>query len=155
MKLLLLLFSQKAQFRHNVIIVFKTTFLDYVSGFSISFGFSNFVVFFSHVHISGCVSCVFFPAVIEALKFLLKLFSTSSNMLFSLVFSLKHIHIVTAYDFIYLVNLLSVFIGRYVRLGHTLRNIRLNGLANGFWSYRDLTNFRILIELNLPVITLA
>lgn len=156
MKLLLLLFSQKAQFRHNFIVVFKTTLLNYISGFPVSFCFCHFIMFLSHMHVSGCISCIFFSTVIEALKLLFEFFGTSSHMFFSLVFSLLHVHIVTAYNFIYLVKLFSVFIGRHIRLGHALRHFRLvRILANCFLLDRDFANFRILILLNLPVTALG
>jgi hypothetical protein len=156
LQLLLLLFSQKTQFRHNFIVVFKTTFLDNVSCFPVSFRLGNFVVFFSHVHVSGGISCVFFTAVVEALKLFFKLFGTSSDMFFSLVFSICHFHIVTAYNFIYLVKLFSIFICRHVRLGHALRNIWfVRIMANCLLLNRDFANFRILIFLNLPITAVA
>ena len=124
LQLLLLLFSQKTQFRHNFSVVFQTTLLDYISCFSISLCLCNFVVFFSHVHVSGCVSCVFFTAVVETLKLFFKLFGAPSNMFFSLIFSICHFHIVTAYNLIYLVKLsVSVVVCRHVRLRHALRNV--------------------------------
>lgn len=40
---------------------------------------------FSHVHVSSCVSGIFFPTVIQAWKFLLKLLGAPPNMFLTLV----------------------------------------------------------------------
>ena len=153
----MLCFSQKTQFRHNFIVVFQPTFSDYISSFPISFCLCDFIVLLSHVHVSGCVSSIFFTAVIKTLKLLFKLFGTPSNMFFSMVFSFRHFHIVTAYNLVYLVNLFSVVIcNGYLRLRHALRNIWFFMiLANCHLPNWDFANFRILVFLNLPITTLA
>ena len=86
LQLLLLDLGQWREFIYDIRIALQTDIAHYFSRFSISLCFCHFVVFFSHVHVSSCVSCILFTAVVEAWKLFLELLGASSNVFFSQTF---------------------------------------------------------------------
>ena len=86
--------GQQGQLGDNVRVVLQAAGSDYVSGLPIPFCLGHFIVLFAHMHVSGGVGCVLFATVVETWEVFLQLLSATTDVLFSLVFSTRKVHLV-------------------------------------------------------------
>ena len=71
---------QLAQFLYDVLPVLQSEGSDYFTGFAVTLGLSHVIVLLTHVHISSCISGVFFPAIVKARVLFFQLLCTTSYM---------------------------------------------------------------------------
>lgn len=80
LQLSLLSLSELRELLYDVLTVFKTKSTDYLPSFAVPLSLRYIIVLLTHVHVSSCISGVFFPAVVKARVLFLQLLCTTSYM---------------------------------------------------------------------------